>query len=248
MLQDFFTRIPPDGIDQFEVFSLTHIITAVISLGILYALILYLPKLKGHKYEKYIRYFFAISMFATNIPIWTYSYRYDMTWHEYMPIATCGWGVILGSIALLFNSDALFKVTALYGWGAILSIIVPNILEGPDNFYLYSYVYRHILIVLIPFYFIRVLGKTMVKKDFLYFFIATTVLYILGYFLSNTSPNPNEVNFFYTIEPAITGTPLTWIYNLGHFYYFVFWYAVAAYFGYLWGFMFYEDGRKKKIM
>jgi len=241
MFNEFFYRIPPGGPDEFILFSFTHIAVAIISLGVLVGLIVYLPKLQGKRYEPIVRVGFAITMFATNIPIWIYAYTHSMTWHEYLPIATCGWAVILGSIALLTKSKVLFKVTALYGWGAILSIFVPNILEGPRYFYLYSYVYRHILIVLIPFYFIRVLGFKLVKKDFWYFFGITTTFYIAGYFLSNTAANPSEVNFFYTIEPAIAGTPLTWIYNLGHFYYFVFWGGIASFFGYLWGFLFYED-------
>ena len=84
----------------------------------------------------------------------------------------------------------------------------------------------------------------MVRKDFWYFLIITSFLYVVGYVLSLTASNPNEVNFFYTIEPAIGGTPLSWVYELGHIYYFVFWYVVAAGFGYLWGLLFYEKESK----
>ena len=107
-MKHFFSRIPPDGVDEFALFSGSHIIVAILSLLLLYVLIRYVDRLRDSRYEKLIRIGYAISLFGTNIPIWLYAAKYNMSWHEFLPIATCGWGVILGSIALLFQELSQF--------------------------------------------------------------------------------------------------------------------------------------------
>ena len=240
MIFSLLSRIPPGGEPKFHMFSLTHLIVFIVVLIAIFFILKYIPLLKGYKYEKYIRWAIAILMFSSNYNVWSYVYIHNLSWQEYLPAGTCGWAIIFGSLALVTKKRIFFVLNAFYGFGAIITFLAPSIIDGPDSFYFYEFFYRHILIFITPFYMIYVLDFRIVKKDFYTFFSITGAMYILNFIFSMMAENPEKVNRFYTVVPGLDGTPLDWFYAMGQAYYTIIWFIVAAFFGYIYGFVFHS--------
>jgi len=51
---------------------------------------------------------------------------------------------------------------------------------------------------------------------------------------------PDELNMFYTMQPAVKGTPLTWFHDISRYLYIAIWIPIAALLGYLYGLLFYQ--------
>ena len=134
MIMAFFDRLPAESTPQFQMFSVTHFITLVISFFLIYVVYKYAYKLKNFKYEKYIRYIFGIALIYTNVNLWMYSYSLGQEWYHYLPIATCGYATFLSGLTLLTKNKFLFKLSFFWGFGALLSLLGPTILDGPDKY------------------------------------------------------------------------------------------------------------------
>ena len=240
----FFTRIPYNGLAEFEKFTLTHFVTVIIIVLFFIAFFKYASKLKNWKHEKVVRYSIVVFMLLSNITIYTYVYNNNLPWYMYLPEATCGWSIYFGSIALV-TKNRFFSVLAIFwGYGAAFSILGPNILEGPDKYNFYQFFLRHILIVLTGFYLIKIQDFKLYKKDWKLYFFFTISIVIAGGILSLVINDPNRLNMFFTMKPGINGTPLSWIYNKSHLAYVIVWLAFAAFIGYIYALPFYQARRK----
>ncbi len=244
MITTFFSRIPYNGIAEFEKFSLTHIITVIICILFFIVFFKYSTKLKNWKHEKIVRYCIVAFMLLSNITIYLYIYDNHLPWYMYLPEATCGWSIYFGSIALLTKNRFFTVLSFFWGYGAVFSLLGPNILEGPNRYNFYQFFLRHILIVLTGFYMIRILDFKLFKKDWKLYFFVTLSMAIAGGILSFSVNNPDQLNLFFIMKPGINGTPLSWIYNKSHLAYIIVWLTFASFIGYIYGLPFYEERRK----
>ena len=247
MITLFFERISSESTPQFHMFSVTHFITVLICGVVIYVTFKYSSKLKGWKYEKYLRYLLGITMIYTNINLLLYTYSLGDAWYHYLPIATCGYAVLTGGLGIITKSRTLFKLTFFWGFGAALSILGPTILEGPSRYNYYQYFFRHLGIMIIPFYMMRVYGYKIVKEDWRLFFYITISLTFISTIINLYVNSPNELNMFYTMQPAINGTPLSYLHEVSRWYYVVFWVPFAAWMGYLYGLPFYTKKELFKL-
>lgn len=243
----FFTRIPKESTSSFEMFSLTHIIVFVIIIAFLVLLFKYGHYLKSLKYEKFIRILFGGYMIFTNVNLWMYSYSLGQEWYHYLPIATCGYATFIGGLTLITKNKVLFKLTFFWGFGALLSLLGPSIMEGPDKYNFYQFFLRHTGIIASAFYMMKVHDYKIMKGDWRLFFYVTVSLTIIMTIINVLVNKPGELNMFYTMQPAISGTPLNDLYEVSRFYYLVFWLPFAALLGYLYGLPFYQKKELFKI-
>jgi len=179
-------------------------------------------------------------MIYTNINLWTYSYSLGQEWYHYLPIATCGYATFIGGLTILTKNKTLFKLTFFWGFGATLSLLGPTILEGPLKYNFYQFFFRHIGIIIIPLYMMKVYDYRIVKKDWRLFLYVTLSLTFASSIINFAINKPDELNMFFTMQPAIAGTTLIWFYDISRWLYIVFWIPFSALLGYLYGLPFYN--------
>lgn len=240
MFISFFQRLSIESTPQFHMFSMTHFITLVIAIGIIYVTWKYSHKLRDWKYENIFRYTLGIMMIYTNVNLWTYSYSLGQEWYHYLPIATCGYATFFGGLTLITRNKTIFKLTFFWGFGAVLSLLGPTMIEGPLKYNFYQFFFRHIGIVVIPLYMMKVYGYKIGKKDWRLFLYVTLSLTFASSIINFAVNKPDELNMFYTMQPAIAGTPLNWFYDVSRWLYIAFWIPFAALLGYLYGLPFYN--------
>ncbi len=244
MFMSFFMRLSAESTPQFHMFSVTHFITIFISIAIIYLVYNYSYKLKDWKYEKLLRYLFGVMMIYTNINLWQYSYSLGQEWYHYLPLATCGYATFFGGLTLLTKNKTIFKLTFFWGFGAVLSLLGPTILEGPQKYNFYQFFFRHLGIIVIPIYMMKAHNYKIRREDWKLFFYVTISLTFVSTIINLAVNKPDELNMFYTMHPAISGTPLNALYEVSRWYYVAFWLPFAASLGYLYGLPFYQ---KKKL-
>lgn len=241
---DFFTRLPETATPEFQMFSIEHFIAIIVSVFLAYIIFRLRHKISNSKYEPLIRISFGVMLLLTNINLLIYDINTYNEWYRWLPKATCGWAIYVGSIALITKNKFLFKITFFWGYGALLSFFGPTIIEGPDKYHFYQFFFRHMGIMVAGFYFIWVFNYKIYKKDwFIYFYVtlSMTIIFSIINFIVN---EPNTLNMFYTMKPAMDGTILDYLYNYSHFLYVVFWISFAALLGYLYGLPFYTKNKK----
>ncbi len=234
-MYDFFKRIPPNGIPEFSMFSGTHIIAIIIMIIIVITATYFFMKIKQGKTENVIRYFIGIIMLLSNITIFLYAYNNHLNWYHYVPEATCGWAVYFGAFTMLTKNRTMFVLTLYWSYGAILTMIGPNVLEGPDRYNFYQFQLRHILIIIVPIYMMIVHKYKIQKQDFKIYFFITLVMAIIGGIVSLVVNEPDSLNMFYMVKPGMNGTPLSWIYDKNYYIYVVVWLSFAILLGYIYG-------------
>jgi hypothetical integral membrane protein (TIGR02206 family) len=237
-METFFKRIPPGGLAEFEKFTVTHLITVIFVVIIIFLSIKFFKKIKQGKMERVIRYSIGIFMLISNISIYLYAYNYNLAWYHYLPEATCGWAIYFGGIMMLTKNRTMFVLTLYWGYGAILTMMGSNVLEGLGRYNFYQYQLRHILIVIAPIYMIIVHNYKIEKKDFKTYFFITITLVIIGGIISKIVNQPESFNMFYMLKPGMDGTPLSWMFEINYYLYVIVWLAFAALLGYLYGLIF----------
>lgn len=237
---DFFTRIPLDGSDEFQLFSLTYFIALFIALLLLYLSYRYLHKLKNTRIEPIIRYLLAFYMLYTTFNIYQYFYVNHMPWIVYVPDGMCNFAIFIGAFVLVTKNRKAFVVLFFWGWGAFIALFAPNILEGPSHYFFYQFYLRHLLIIISAFYMMHVHDYKIHIQDYRIYVYVTLPAALLGLGIGYLINDPVYANLFYMLRPAVEGTPLDALYNIHPLFYTFVWVVIAFIFGFLYGLPFYE--------
>lgn len=243
-MMHFFERIPYYGESEFTLLSFEHFLTAVIVVLLVVCFYFISPRLKKWKSEWILRYSFALFMLLSQITIFKYNYDSGYMWYNYLPEATCGWAIYFGALSLITKNRTFTVLTFFWGWGAISTILFPNILEGPTRYNFYQFFARHILILFSSIYMFRVFDFKLHKRDFLTYVYWTLPMTIIGGILSFIVNKPDQLNMFYMLQPAsntpLFGTILEYSYPL----YIIIWLSFATLVGYIYGLPFYQKKEK----
>lgn len=242
-MEHFFDRVPYGGVPEFSIYTLTHLIVILSCIFLIYLFYKISPKLRDFKYEKYVRYTIATFMLLSSISIFTFAYENNFMWYKYLPEATCGWAIYFGGLALFTKNRTLAILTFFWGWGAISTLLLPNILDGPTRYNFYQFFLRHILILVSAIYLLRVLDFKIYKSDFKIYLSFTLSLAILSGVLAHIINDPSETNMFYMLQPA-KNTPLFGPLNdYNHFLYLVVWLISGSLIGYIYALPFYQKSK-----
>ena len=237
---DFFERIPYNGEAEFQLMTLTHLLTVIVCVGLIVGFYFLTPKIKQMKKEWIIRYSFALFMLLSQITIFKYNYDNNYEWYMYLPEATCGWAIYFGAFSLITKNRTLFVLTFFWGWGAISTILFANILEGPTRYNFYQFFLRHVLILVSTIYMFKVFDYKLFKKDFKTHVLWTLPMAIIGGIISAIVNVPEKLNMFYMLKPA-TNTPIfDLIRDYNYIIYVILWLGTATLFGYLYGLPLYK--------
>ncbi len=236
----FFDRIPIGGNDEYVIFSTAYFITIISVIIILFLSFRYMSYFKGKKYEKYIRIIWAIYMLYTTYNIDTFYYQNNLPWYAYIPEGTCGFAILIGAYTLITKNKFTFKLLFFWGWGAFIALFAPTILEGPRYYFFYQFQLRHLSIVLVCVYMMKVFDYKILRNDYKIYVYVTLPMAIFGLIINYIINDPENLNILYMMKPAITNTPLDWFYNVHPLFYSFVWVLIAFLFGYLYGLPFYN--------
>ena len=100
--------------------------------------------------------------------------------------------------------------------------------------------FRHVGIIVIPIYMIKVFDYKVSLGDWKIFFYVTISLTLISGIISLIINKPDELNLFYTMQPAVSGTPLNALHDISRIYYLAFWVPFASFLGYIYGIPFYH--------
>jgi hypothetical integral membrane protein (TIGR02206 family) len=243
-MNTFFSRIPLDGVKEFELRSLAHVMALTFALLLIGLSYYYLPRLKGKRYEPFVRLSIIGYLVLSSLYKQWFFVSSDVPWYMYVPEATCGFAILTATITLLTRNRLSFVLTFFWGWGAFTALFAPSILEGPSYYYFYQYYLRHALIVIASLYMIRVFDFKILKRDFLTYFYVTLTMALIGLIASLVINDPNQFNMFYMLQPAVNNPFLDRIWTFSHLLYVIFWIGVATLFGYIYGLPFYSRDTK----
>jgi hypothetical integral membrane protein (TIGR02206 family) len=204
-------------LNQFEPFSLTHIIPLlliVIGVALIY---IFRDQLGKPKYEKKIRYSIAIFAIFLEVTFQGWQIYYDV-WDltDSLPLHLCRLTSYLGIIAMLTKSRKIFEIAYFWSLGGVVSIMFPDILHGPDRYRYYHFMMYHILFFYMYMYMLFVLKFELSFKSFLKSCLTLFLLVVIVIIPVNTIFN---MNYMYLLYPA--DTPFSIFKGLSYIWYLV---------------------------
>ena len=133
---------------QFQEFGIGHIMTFVITIVGLILLYIYRKQLKNYKYEKQLRW--GIAIFALVWEIGLYIFRLTENpvppWNDIVPFGSlCGIALFVGMAVLVTKSYKLYEIGYFWTFGAIASLLFPDIAYSFDRYRFYQFMIGHSL-------------------------------------------------------------------------------------------------------
>jgi len=205
------------SVNQFEPFSLNHLIPLLLIIVGVYLIYLFRNKLAESNNEKTMRY--AIATFAILLEVSFQSWQmYYGVWNfaESLPLHLCRLTNYLGIIAMLTKSYRIFEIAYFWCLGGVVSILFPDILHGTDRYRYYHFMTSHILFFYMYMYMLFVLKFELSFKSFKksYFTLLGLVLFIII-----PINNIFDMNYMYLLYPV--ETPFSIFKGKGYFLYLV---------------------------
>ena len=204
-------------LNQFEPFSLNHIIPLVLIVVGVYLIYFFRERLVKPNNEKTIRY--SIAIFAIFLEVTFQGWQiYYGVWDlaDSLPLHLCRLTSYLGIIAMLTKNHKIFQIAYFWSLGGVVSIMFPDILHGPDRYRYYHFMMYHILFFYMYMYMFFVLKFELTFKSFLRSCLYLFLLVLIVIIPVNTIFN---MNYMYLLYPA--DTPFSIFKELNYFWYLV---------------------------
>lgn len=175
----FFSKEP--GIFYFENYGIIHILSILITLGLIILTYNYRNKIKILKYhDKPIRWILAIILFlnmiiyyGSEILMGTYTYM------EHLPLHFCFISGFLFMYILIVNNKKWFKFIYFFSFaGPLPAIIFPDLIVGPDRFMFWQWYISHLFFIFSSLYCLFVLEWKIEKKDMYKSMIYANIIFI----------------------------------------------------------------------
>lgn len=188
----------------FEAFSFLHILLFIFTLIGITLIIVFKAKIREYKYERRIAK--GMALFAL---IWEFSlYAWKIGNGEtellqILPIGLCGFTLFLGIVALYFKKFVLFEIGYFWVWGALASILFPDISYSYDRFRFYQFMIGHMFFFFMYMYMIFVYKWYPTWKSLWKSVITLIIVSVVLAIISNLT---NE-NLMFMLESG--GTPLS---------------------------------------
>lgn len=141
----------------FEPFGWLHISLFIIVItGVL--LIVYFRKvLRNHPKERTIAIVIASFAFVWEIGLYAWKIGNGLwSWDDGLPLGLCGLTLYVAIFAMYFKKFSLFEIGYYWTWGAIASVLFPDILYSIDRFRFYQFMFGHMFFFFMFVYMIAV--------------------------------------------------------------------------------------------
>lgn len=196
---------------ELQFFGPWHILQIIITIAVVALIIYFKDNLRSLKNEKALRYTVATIgiLFEVTLQIWKVAHNDWNIAHD-LPIHLCSISLI-GAIVIFFTkSEKIFSIIYFWAFGAVLSVLFPDMFFGPDRFRYYQFFWSHMLFLWMYMYMIFVHGFRPTVRQF---FISCAALFVLvmGFMLPINLLL--DSNYLFILAPD--GTPFELIYGYG---------------------------------
>lgn len=200
--------------EVFEAFSFLHILLFIFTIVGITFIIIFRIKIREYKYERRIAKGMALFALVWEFALYAWKISNGETdWLEILPIGLCAFTLYLGIAALFFKKFSLFEIGYFWTWGALASILFPDILYSFDRFRFYQFMIGHLFFFLMYMYMIFVYKWYPTWKSWRKSVITLVIIVIILAVISNLT---NE-NLMFMLESE--GTPFSIFEGHGYFVY-----------------------------
>ena len=188
---------------ELKVFGIYHNLMLLFMIGIIALIYIYRLKIRNYKYEKRIRYGIAGTAILAELSlyIWIVSHG-EWVWLSDIPFgALCGLTLYIGIIAMFSKSYKLFEIGFFWTFGALASLLFPDILHSVDRFRFYQFMLNHGLMFIMFVYMLMVLNFIPTFKSLLRsagVLLSIVIIYLVLHPII-------DVNYLFLVESE--GTP-----------------------------------------
>ncbi len=128
----------------FEAFSLLHILLFILIIAGIILIYLFRKKIRVLKNERKIAMGIAGFAFFWEIGLYVWKIAHGAReWNELLPIGLCAFTLFVGIFALFFKKYSLFEIGYFWTWGALASVLFPDISYSIDRYRFYQYMIGH---------------------------------------------------------------------------------------------------------
>ena len=191
-MKNFFHYFFGEGTEvEFEIFTLTHLLTILVGVAVIFAIYLFRNKLAACKNEHRWRYAIGFTMIISEM---AYYWRLvgipelEKSPQANLPIAVCAWLVIFGSFMIVDKNQYLFDICYFWAFCAtIFAILTPTVLTyaGPTRFRYYQFWTEHLIGYVGIFYLIFVHKMRPNFRSMIRSYVWLAVLAVIAY-IANT--------------------------------------------------------------
>ena len=141
----------------FEPFSLLHYtLFFLVGIGIL-IIFVFRKRIREYRYERRVAIAMASFSFIWELSLYAWKIGNGIvSWGDILPIGLCGFTLYIGIFAMLFKSKILFEIGYFWTWGAIASVLFPDIAFSIDRFRFYQFMIGHMFFFFLYMYMIFV--------------------------------------------------------------------------------------------
>ena len=197
---------------EFQNFTLTHLAPILVGIGIILLIYFNRQRLASFKNEHRFRYAIGFTMIISEM---AYYWRLvgipelDPNPREHLPIAVCGWLVILGCFMVVGKNQYLFDIC--YFWalcGTTFALATPTVLTfaGPTRFRFYQFWTEHLIGYIGIFYLIFVHKMRPYLKSIFRSYLWLAILAAVAYVTNITVGD--GANYLFMARPESTPTVL----------------------------------------
>ena len=208
-MKEFFHYFFGEGTEvEFEIFTLTHLLTILAGVAVIFAIYFFRDKLAACKNEHRWRYAIGFTMIISEM---AYYWRLvgipelEKSPQANLPIAVCGWLVIFGSFMMIGKNQYLFDICYFWAFcGTVFALLTPTVLTyaGPTRFRYYQFWTQHLMIYVSLFYMIFVHKMRPTIRAAVKAYVLLVVLAVIAYF-ANRMLGPGA-NYLFMAEPEET--------------------------------------------
>lgn len=141
----------------FEPFSLLHLllfVLIVLGVGLIF---LFRKKIRQSRHERLIAK--GMALFALFWEFSLYAWKLangNRDWADILPIGLCAFTLYVGMFALFFKKKTAFEIGYFWTWGALASVLFPDISYSWDRFRFYQFMFGHMFFFFMYMYMIFV--------------------------------------------------------------------------------------------
>jgi len=188
----------------FKEFGLAHNLLFVVTILGLILIYVFRQQLRNYKYEKQLRYGIAIFALIWEIGLYVFKYTAPVidSWDKIFPFGSlCGITLYVGIVVFLTKSYRLYEIGYFWTFGAIASLMFPDIPFSFDRYRFYQFMIGHALFFYMFAYMMFVHNFIPTFKSYIKSFITLFIIAIISVVINVAL----DVNFLFLKEAE--GTP-----------------------------------------
>ena len=227
---------------ELEVLGFLHVGLMLLIVIISYLIYRYREELRNYKYEKRVRYSMATFALLFEFALYAWTAGNGIwNWEHSIPLGVCGLTLYLGIIAMYTKKYIIFEIGFFWSFGAVLSVMFPDIAYSVDRFRFYQYMFGHMFFFFMFIYMLFVLEFIPTFESFKRSYIAMCATAFVLYFINKIL----GTNFFYLVHGD--GTPFELVEGYGEAVYLIGVYLTVSLLMSIWYLPLYFYYRKKTV-